>query len=74
MAQRLPTFRYRSVDHWIDFFRTYYGPTLKAFAALDEKGKKALEAAMRELAQTWNRSTRGALVIPGEYLEVVVTR
>jgi len=72
--RKICAFRYRSIDHWIDFFRTYYGPTIKAFAALDEAGKEALEAAMRELAQTWNRSTRDALVIPGEYLEVVVTR
>jgi SAM-dependent methyltransferase len=67
-------FRYRSIEHWIDFFRTYYGPTLKAFAALDEAGQKRLEAALHELARTWNRSTRGTLVIPGEYLEVVITR
>lgn len=72
--RRVCTFRYRSEEHWIDFFRTHYGPTLKAFAALDETGQKALDVAMRELARDWNRSTRGTLVIPGEYLEVVVTR
>jgi len=72
--RKICAFRYHSIDHWIDFFLTYYGPTLKAFAALDEPGRTALEAAMRELATTWNRSTRGTLVIPGEYLEVVVTR
>jgi len=68
------TFRYRSIEHWIDFFRTYYGPTLKAFAALDPAGQKALDAAMRELGATWNHSRRGTVVIPGEYLEVVITR
>jgi len=72
--RKICAFRYRSIDHWIDFFRTYYGPTQKAFAALDESGQQRLDAAMREIARTWNRSTRGTLVIPGEYLEVVVTR
>jgi ubiquinone/menaquinone biosynthesis C-methylase UbiE len=72
--RKICNFRYKSPEHWVEFFRTYYGPALKAFAALDLAGQKALDAAMRELATEWNRSTRGALVIPGEYLEVVVTR
>jgi hypothetical protein len=72
--RKICNFRYRSPEHWVEFFRTYYGPALKAFAALDEAGQKALDAAMRELATEWNRSTRGALVVPGEYLEVVITR
>jgi SAM-dependent methyltransferase len=74
VERRICMFRYRTPEHWIDFFRTNYGPTLKAFAALDENGRTALDAAMKELARTWNRSTRNTLVIPGEYLEVVITR
>jgi ubiquinone/menaquinone biosynthesis C-methylase UbiE len=72
-TRKICNFRYRSTDHWIDFFRTYYGPTLKTFAALDDAGQLAYRTAMVELAREWNRSTRGALVIPGEYLEVVIT-
>jgi ubiquinone/menaquinone biosynthesis C-methylase UbiE len=67
-------FRYRSAEHWIDFFRTYYGPTLKAFAALDEVGQKGLHAALLELLERWSRPKGGAIVVPGDYLEVVVTR
>jgi len=72
-TRKIFDFRYRSADHWIDYFRMYYGPTLKTFAALDEAGQIAFRTAMVELAHEWNRSTRGALVIPGEYLEVVIT-
>lgn len=68
------TFRYGSAEHWIDFFRTHYGPMHRAFAALDERGQGALAEALTTLAEEWNRSERGALVVPGEYLEVVITR
>jgi ubiquinone/menaquinone biosynthesis C-methylase UbiE len=66
-------FRYRSAEHWIDVFRTYYGPVHKAFAALDAAGQVALEQALRALLARFDRGG-GALVVPGEYLEVVVTR
>jgi ubiquinone/menaquinone biosynthesis C-methylase UbiE len=67
-------FRYRSPEHWLEFFRAYYGPTHKAFAALDEKGQQALEAALLDFLRSSNRSKGEALVIPGEYLEAVITK
>src|SRR5690606_9138512 len=66
-------FRYESVRHFIDIFRDYYGPTFKAFEALDEDGRRALEddlAAM--LARRDPNGGRGPLAIPGEYLELVL--
>ena len=72
--RRLYTFRYASADHWIDFFRTYYGPMNRAFAALDHSGQHALYAALLVLAREWNRSERGAFAAPAEYLEAVITR
>ncbi len=68
------SFRYRSAGHWVEIFRTYYGPTHKAFAALDEAGKKALHDALIEFLQGQNAHSGEALVIPGEYLEVVITK
>jgi SAM-dependent methyltransferase len=72
--RRICNFRYASARHNIEFFRSYYGPTLKAFAALDEAGQRELHEALTALLEKWNRSTRGGLVVPGEYLEVVITK
>lgn len=67
-------FRYRSADHWLEVFKTYYGPTNRAFAALDAEKQVALEGDLRELLSRMNRGGDHSLVIPSEYLEVVVTR
>lgn len=67
-------FRYRSAEHWIDFFREYYGPTHKAFAGLDPCGQRALNERLVELLRRYNRGGPKSLVVPGEYLEVVVTK
>jgi len=72
--RRTYTFRYRSAEHWIEVFRTFYGPTHKAFAALDEAGQRALHAALLEFLGRWSRGNGAALCIPGDYLEVVVTK
>lgn len=67
-------FRYRSPQHWVDLFRTWYGPVLKAFAALDAKGQAALEEDLLALLARFNRAEDGTLVAPSGYLEVVATR
>ena len=67
-------FRYRSATHFIDMFRTYYGPMVKAFAALDEAGQKALTSDLEILIDRFNNAEDGAMVVPGEYLEVIVVR
>jgi len=72
--RRTYTFRYRSAEHWIEVFRTYYGPTLKVFAALDPAGQRAYHDALLEFLGRWSRGNGSGLSIPGEYLEVVVTR
>ena len=66
-------FRYRSAQHWVDTFRTFYGPTLKAFATLDDAGGAALERELLALADSHNTATDGTLRVPSDYLEVVVT-
>jgi ubiquinone/menaquinone biosynthesis C-methylase UbiE len=66
-------FRYRSAEHWLDVFATYYGPTLKAFAALDPASQGLLRDDLIALAQRFNRSGDGTMVVPSEYLETVVT-
>lgn len=67
-------FRYRSPEHFLDFFRSYYGPMLKAFAALDQANQQKLYQDLMALIGTVNRADDGTMVLPGEYLEVVVTK
>jgi ubiquinone/menaquinone biosynthesis C-methylase UbiE len=72
--RRVFTFRYRSPEHWLDVFRTYYGPVLKAFAALDEAGQVGLAHDLTELLERFNQGGSETLTVPSEYLEVVATR
>lgn len=67
-------FRYRSAAHWIEVFRNFYGPTHKLYAALDPEQQVALSASLTELLERRNVGGPRSLVIPGEYLEVVITR
>jgi ubiquinone/menaquinone biosynthesis C-methylase UbiE len=73
-AKRHFVFRYRSPNHWLGIFRTYYGPVLKAFAALSEPAQAWLEQDLTNLIARFNRSGDDTMVVPAEYLEVVVTR
>jgi ubiquinone/menaquinone biosynthesis C-methylase UbiE len=73
-AQRHFVFRYRSPEHWLEIFRMYYGPVLKAFAALAPDAQRALEGDIRALIDRFNRSGDRTMVVPAEYLEIVVTR
>jgi hypothetical protein len=67
-------FRYRSPAHWVDVFRTYYGPVHKAFAALSPDRHAALEADLIALLEKSDRGGVAGLVVPAEYLETVITR
>ena len=67
-------FRYRSPQHWLDIFKTYYGPVLKAFASLQPSAQAALTSDIMALIDRFNRSGDGSMVVPSEYLEIVITR
>ena len=67
-------FRYRSPAHWLEVFRTYYGPTHKAFAALDAAGQQSLATAITALLERLNTGGAKSLVVPSEYLEVVIVK
>jgi ubiquinone/menaquinone biosynthesis C-methylase UbiE len=73
-AQRHFVFRYRSPAHWLEVFGTYYGPLLKAFAALEPASRAELERDLLALIDRSNRARDGSIVVPSEYLEVVITR
>jgi ubiquinone/menaquinone biosynthesis C-methylase UbiE len=74
VTRRMFNFRYRSAAHFIEVFRTWYGPIHKAFDALPAEGALALESDLTELLNRMNRAGETSLVVPSEYLEVVITR
>ena len=67
-------FRYKSAEHFVEIFRTFYGPTHKAFLALDADGRAALETDLLAILRKADRGGAGGLVVPAEYLETVITR
>jgi ubiquinone/menaquinone biosynthesis C-methylase UbiE len=71
---RLFNFRYRSPEHFLDVFKTFYGPVLKAFAALDAGAQENLRTDLHALIVRMNRSGDATMIVPSEYLEVVVTK
>jgi ubiquinone/menaquinone biosynthesis C-methylase UbiE len=71
---RIFNFRYRSPDHFLDVFKTFYGPVLKAFAALDAAKQEDLHNDLHALLVRMNKAGHGSLVVPSEYLEVVITK
>lgn len=66
--------RYRTPQHWLDTFRTYYGPVQKAFDAVDAARQESLAADLLQLVQQFNRASDGAMLAPSEYLEIVIKR
>ncbi|HEU5296287.1 MAG TPA: class I SAM-dependent methyltransferase [Burkholderiaceae bacterium] len=67
-------FRYRSPEHWLEIFKTFYGPVLKAFAVLDEAAQSKLASDLMALVARFNRAHDGTMVAPADYLEIVITK
>ena len=72
--RRTYVFRHPSATHWIEYFRRYYGPVHRVFAALDEAKQQALDRALRELLGRFDQGGGDSLIVPGEYLEAVIHR
>ncbi len=71
---RIFNFRYRSPTHFVEVFKTFYGPVLKAFAALDTVHQTRLEEDIYDLIARMNKAEDGTMVVPSEYLEVVMMK
>jgi ubiquinone/menaquinone biosynthesis C-methylase UbiE len=71
---RFFNFRYKSAEHFLEVFKTFYGPVLKAFAALDAAAQQNLHNDLYALIVRMNKSGDATMVVPSEYLEVVITR
>jgi SAM-dependent methyltransferase len=74
VTKRVFNFRYRSAAHFIEVFRTWYGPVHKAFAALPADKAALLNGDLTDMLNGLNRAGAGSLLVPSEYLEVVITR
>src|SRR5262245_63198245 len=71
---RIFNFRYCSDEHFVEVFKTYYGPLLKAFSALDLLQRTGLEKDLYDLIARMNKADDGTMVVPSEYLEVVLVK
>jgi ubiquinone/menaquinone biosynthesis C-methylase UbiE len=74
VERRVSVQRFASVDHWLEIFRTYFGPTKVAFERVGAEGEAALETDLRQLLERHNTGGERALVLKPDYLEVVATR
>ena len=73
-APRNFVFRYRSPEHWLEVFKTFYGPVLKTFAALQPEAQATLRHDLLALIERFNRAVDGSMAVPSEYLEIVIIR
>jgi hypothetical protein len=67
-------FRYRSPEAYVRYWRRFYGPTLKAFDAVGDAGRAALEADLYALIARYDRADDGTMIVSSEYLEAVIDR
>ena len=74
VEERTFTFRYASAEDFVAYFRTWYGPTLKAFETLDEDGQSALESDLVELARRHDRGPDGSMAVDATYVEAIAIR
>jgi len=71
--RRVYNFRFGSAAHWIEVFREFYGPTYKAYAALDPDRQAGLTQDLTALLEHRNVGGPNSLVVPGEYLEIIIS-
>src|SRR5437764_3920479 len=73
--RRTAVFRFGSAEENVDFFRTYYGPTLRAFESLDPPQRESLRDDLLALARRYDRNGgTGPIAITADYLETVIVR
>jgi ubiquinone/menaquinone biosynthesis C-methylase UbiE len=72
--RRTYVFRYRSPEHFLQYWRTFYGPTMKAFEAVGEAGRDSLQTDLLNLIAKFNRAEDGTMIVPTEYLETVIVK
>lgn len=74
MERRVSRQPFRSIDHYLEIFRSYFGPIKMAFDRVGVDGEAALEADLREQLEKCNTAGDRAFVLEPEYLQVIATR
>ena len=74
VERRISRQPFRSVDHYLDFFRTYFGPIKVAFERVGPEGEEALESDLRAYLEEANTAGERALVLEADYLQIIGTR
>jgi hypothetical protein len=74
LTRRSYAFRNPSAEHFVEYFRSYYSPTLKAFESLDPDVQEVLAEDLEGLLKRWNTSGDATIIVPSDYLEVVAVR
>jgi SAM-dependent methyltransferase len=65
---------FRSADHYLDFFRSYFGPIKAAYEKIGPEGEQALTTDLKAVLEELNVGDSRALVVEPEYLQVIATR
>jgi SAM-dependent methyltransferase len=65
---------YRSVEHAVEVFSTYFGPTLRALEAVGPEGEADVLADLAAVFERYNRADDGTAVVENTYLETIATR
>ena len=74
VTRRSVIWRYRSPEHWLEFFRAHHGPIHRSFASLDGAQQESLARDLLDVVRRFNRSGDETLAAPADYLEVVAIR
>lgn len=74
ITRQVSTQRFRSIDHFLEFFRSWFGPTIAAFEQVGPEGEDALAADLRAAAAKYNRGGERAAALAAKYAQVVAIR
>jgi SAM-dependent methyltransferase len=71
--QRTALQYYRSVDHAVDVFSTYFRPSIRAFETGDSEDQERLRNDLGDVFSRYNRATDGTAIVENQYLQTIAT-
>jgi hypothetical protein len=73
-SRQVCPFRFPSTDACVEYFRTWYGPTVAAFQAVGEDGRAQLESELAAMFAAHDCASDATLGMDVEYLEIFAVR